>query len=840
MYPNRYLPRRLPEGLEDLLPLAVDLRWSWNHRADSLWETVDPVLWEATGNPWLILASVSQKRLEALARDSGFRRRLAEARRHLEAYRRARTWFAERHGDGPLRAVGYFSMEFGLTEALPIYSGGLGILAGDYLKSASDLGVPVIGVGLLYQRGYFHQVLDPEGRQLAFNPYNDPALLPVTPLRTPDGEWLRLEVELGEGRVCLRAWEAQVGRTRLLLLDSNDPLNPPEHRGITSELYGGGPELRLQQEIVLGIGGWRLLRMLGLSCEVCHLNEGHAALAVLERTRSCMEEHGLRFREALRLTRAGNLFTTHTPVEAGFDRFAPELVARYLGPYAGQLGLELEELLDLGRQRPGDRTEPFHMAYLALRGSGAVNGVSRLHAEVSRGIFQPLFPRWPRREVPVGHVTNGVHVPSWDSSEADALWTEACGQARWLGELQELEPALRCLSDEALWAFRCASRRALLEQVHRRLLRWSGQDSGVRSRACGARLDPNVLTLGFARRFTGYKRPNLLLHDPDRLAALLNHPERPMQLLIAGKAHPRDREGQAMIQAWARFITRPDVCGRVVFLEDYDIALAAELVQGVDLWINTPRRPWEACGTSGMKVLVNGGLNLSVLDGWWAEAWRPEVGWALGDDDGGPEPDEVRDARDAEALYRLLEEEVGPAFYERDARGVPRRWVARVRESMATLTPRYSSNRMLRQYTEAYYLPMARAYRERLARGGALARELEAWEGRLREHWDRIHLGRPEVRREGDCWEVRLPVYLAGLRPEDVAVELYADPLEEDQPPLRQPMEREEVLAGAVGGFRYRARVPAARPLEHYTARVVPHHPQARIPLEAALILWQR
>ncbi|RMD80207.1 MAG: glycosyltransferase family 1 protein [Gammaproteobacteria bacterium] len=839
MYPNRYLPRRLPEGLEDLLPLAIDLRWSWNHQADSLWETVDPVLWEATGNPWLILESVSQKRLEALAADADFRRRLAEQRQRLEAYRRAETWFARAHREAGLCGVAYFSMEFGLTEALPIYSGGLGILAGDYLKSASDLGVPVVGVGLLYQRGYFHQVLDPEGRQLAFNPYNDPALLPVMPLRTPDEEWLRLEVELGERRVYLRAWEAQVGRTRLLLLDSNDPLNPPEHRGITSELYGGGPELRLQQEIVLGIGGWRLLRALGLRCEVCHLNEGHAALAVLERARSCMEDTGLGFREGLRCTRAGNLFTTHTPVEAAFDRFAPTLVRRYLGPYAGRLGLEPEELLALGRTEGAGPEEPFNMAYLAVRGSGRVNGVSRLHGQVSRRIFQPLFPRWPQREVPVTHVTNGVHVPSWDSSEADALWTAACGQERWLGELEALEAELRCLSDETLWSFRCAARRELLDSVQRRLGRWGEHNGGVRSRACARCLDPNVLTLGFARRFTAYKRPNLLLHDPDRLAALLTHPERPMQLLIAGKAHPRDEEGQAMIQAWARFLTRPDVCGRVVFLEDYDIALAAELVQGVDLWINTPRRPWEACGTSGMKVLVNGGLNLSELDGWWAEAYRPEVGWALGD---GQEhdADPAWDAAEAAQLYRLLEEEVAPAFYDRDASGVPRRWIAKVRESMASLTPRFSTNRMLRQYTEEHYLPMAQAFREREARGGALAKELEAWEGRLREHWPRVHLGRPELSREGDCWELRLPVYLPGLHPEDVRVELYAEPLGEGEEPVREPMRREAALTGAVGGYLYVGRVPASRPAEHYTPRVVPHHPQAAVPLELPLILWQR
>ncbi len=552
---TRYLPRPLPESLQELTTLALDLRWSWHHGTDALWRTIDSELWEATANPWLVLETVSDARLEALARDRQF---LDEMQRQLQmraAHFGAETWF---HKQAPSFSgyVAYFSMEFGLCEALPIYSGGLGVLAGDHLKTACDLGVPVIGVGLLWQQGYFRQVLDARGEQIEFFPYNNPSMLPVTPLRDDSGEWVRVVVELPGRRVRLRAWFAQVGRRSLLLLDSNDPLNEPGDRGITGELYGGGQEMRLQQEIVLGIGGWRLLEMLKLDCPVCHLNEGHAAFAVLERARYFMEHTQLPFDVALCATRAGNLFTTHTPVEAGFDRFPPDLFVQYFRDYAERLGISMQHLLGLGGTNPSDAAEPFNMAYLAVRGARAVNAVSRLHGAVSRRIFQPLFPRWPEPEVPVDHVTNGVHVPSWDSAAADTLWTEACGKARWLGGLESVETNIRCLNDEALWSFRCEQRRRLVQHVRDRLT----QQTDVRGatlehvRECAGRLDSDVLTLGFARRFAEYKRPNLLLHDPDRLTRLLTDRDRPMQLIIAGKAHPHDAEGKRMIRQWSEYL----------------------------------------------------------------------------------------------------------------------------------------------------------------------------------------------------------------------------------------------------------------------------------------------
>jgi len=530
--------------------------------------------------------------------------------------------------------VAYFSMEFALSEALPIYSGGLGNVAADQLKAASDLGVPVIGVGVLYQQGYFRQVIAADGSQEALYPYNDPDQLPITPVRNQSGDLLRLPIVLPGQKVWLRAWQVQVGRVVLYLLDSNDPANPPAFRGITSELYGGGAELRLQQELLLGIGGWRLLRTLRLEPEVCHLNEGHAAFAILERARSFMEDTRRSFEVALAVTRAGNVFTTHTPVAAGFDRFSPALLERLLRPYAEQqLGVSLRDLLALGRENPDDPDEPFNMAYLAIRGSGAVNGVSRLHGQVSRRIFQSLFPRWPEVEVPVAHVTNGVHTPSWESAAADALWTKTCGTERWSQTLTTIERDIANASDGELWALRTAARRVLVDYARERVAQqvaFMGLPSDEAS-AIGVGLDPAVLTLGFARRFAAYKRPNLLLHDPARLLRILTNAAQPVQLVIAGKAHPADRGGQELIRMWIQFIRRPEVRNRVIFIADYDLLLAEHLVRGVDMWVNTPRRPWEASGTSGMKVLVNGGLNLSELDGWWAEAYEPEVGWALGD-----------------------------------------------------------------------------------------------------------------------------------------------------------------------------------------------------------------
>jgi starch phosphorylase len=828
------------EGFASLAELALDMRWSWNHWADEVWRELDPELWEFTHNPWVVLQTVSRDRMESVSADPAFRKKvdaLVQAKRQAA---KAPAWFQQTYPQSPLTCVAYFSMEFMLSEALPIYSGGLGNVAGDQMKTTSDLGVPVIGVGLLYQQGYFRQVLDKDGAQQALFPYNDPGQLPITPLRQANGEWLRLEIALPGYSVWLRAWQVQVGRVQLYLLDSNDLANLPAHRGITSELYGGGPELRLKQELLLGIGGWRLLAALGIQPEVCHLNEGHAAFAVLERARSFMEETGQRFEVALAVTRAGNLFTTHTAVAAGFDRFAPALIEQYLGGYAEKkLGITLHDLLALGRQNPNDSSESFNMAYLAIRGSGAVNGVSRLHAKVSRRIFTPLFPHWPVEEVPVGHVTNGVHMPSWDSAAADDLWTEACGKDRWVGTMETLEQDIRRIPDARLWQFRTAASKSLVEYARERLSRQLAASGALPEAVDQAKhlFDPKALTLGFARRFATYKRPNLLLHDPERLLRLLTDRERPVQLILAGKAHPADQAGQTLIREWTHFIRRPEARPHVIFLSDYDMLLTEHLVQGVDVWINTPRRPWEACGTSGMKVLVNGGINLSELDGWWAEAYTPELGWALGDGrEHGDDP--AWDAAEAEALYDLLEREVIPEFYTRNEQDIPTAWVARMRESMARLTPSFSANRTVREYTEQHYLPAASAYQERAAGKGAMGVQLVNWRRALEQNWSNLRFGDMKVATDGGNYVFEVQVYLGGLDPESVRVELYADGVNGGEP-VRQEMKGVGQLAGANGAI-YSTQVPTTRPATDYTARVIPQHGGVAVPLEAAQILWQR
>ena len=824
-----------------LAELALDLRWSWNHASDEIWSTLDPELWDLTHNPWVILQMVSQQRMDSISADPAFRARVNALLEAKRAAHGSSAWFQAAHPGSALTTVAYFSMEFMLSEALPIYSGGLGNVAGDQLKAASDLGVPVVGVGLLYQQGYFRQEVDASGAQMAVYPFNDPGQLPIRPLRGRDGEWLRLKLSFPGSDLWIRTWEVLVGRTKLYLLDTNDPANLPHHRGITSELYGGGPELRLRQEIVLGIGGWRLLRALELSPEVCHLNEGHAAFVVLERARCRMLEKHEPFDLALAVTRAGNLFTTHTPVDAGFDRFAPELIEQYLGTYAEkELGIPLAQVLAMGRQNPRSAAELFNMAYLAVRGSAHVNGVSRLHGQVSRRIFQPLFPRWPEAEVPIGHVTNGVHVPTWDSIPSDALWTLVCGKDRWRGDLASVHQDLHRAEDHDLWRLRKEERQCLVECVRKRLVRQRSSQGASAEDIDGAAniFDFNILTLGFARRFAAYKRPNLLLRDPDRLARLLSDPQRPIQLVVAGKAHPEDPEGQAMIREWNHFSRRPGVRSRVVFLSDYDMLLAEILVQGVDVWINTPRRPWEASGTSGMKVLVNGGLNLSELDGWWAEAYSPDVGWAIGDgQEHGDDP--VWDEAQARELYALLEEKVIPEFYTRDERGIPASWIARVRQSMARLTPTFSSNRVVREYTEAYYLPAANEYLARAAKDSKSGAELLDWSRNLARHWEGLRFGPLTVHQQNGDLLFEVHVSLGELDPDAVQVELYAE-AQLGGAPIRERMLRGPALAGAANSFVYSFGMPARRPASDYTARIVPSREGAFIPLEAGQILWQR
>lgn len=655
----------------DLYTLALDLRRSSSYFANELWETVDAELWHRTRNPWLIHQILSKKRRKELAANKNFQQlletHLARRKKDLESS----NWFSKTYGKKI--TIAYFSMEFGLSESLPIYSGGLGLLAGDHLKACSDLGVPIVGIGLLYQQGYFRQDISSNGKQIALYPFNEPDQLPLE--KVP----LRIPVEFPGRTVYFRVFKATVGNIPLYLLDSNDLLNEPTDRGITSELYGGGVTTRLKQEVALGIGGVRLLQALGIEVDVLHLNEGHAAFATLEQARMRDEP----FKEAFQKVKQRTLFTTHTPVEAGFDRFPIDIMRTGFPGYAKELGIPIEDLIALGQLKKND---PFNMAYLAVRGSSAVNGVSKLHGEVSQKLFEKL-------DCTVGAITNGVHIPSWESPESDALWCRCAGEHRWHEPIETLEKELSEISDKALWKFRSLARKKLIDYARERLQRELSRQGA--SLKLPNFLDPEVLTIGFSRRFATYKRVDLLLHDEKRLKRLLQ--EKKVQLIIAGKAHPADQPGQALIEKWIAFTTQPDVRPYAVFLSDYDILLAERLVQGMDLWINTPRRPWEASGTSGMKVLANGGLNFSSLDGWWAEAYSPEVGWAIPGDN---------DEKDAQLLMEQLEEEVVPLFYNRNNQGIPEGWLKKIKESMARLTPEYSTHRMVRDYVEKYYTRM--------------------------------------------------------------------------------------------------------------------------------------
>ena len=869
---HHFMP--LPEPLAGLAILADDLRWTWSHAGDDLWNAVDPGIWQRTQNPYVVLQSVGSQRLQALAEDQDFCAQLSETLKERQQYMQRPGWFRETYGaTSSISGIAYFSMEFGIGEALPLYAGGLGILAGDYLKSASDLQVPVVGVGLLYQQGYFRQMLDSEGWQQEFYPLSDPGSLPVEPLYRDTGEWLQVSIDLPGRALLLRIWKAKVGNVTLYLLDSNHPLNTPVDRGITAQLYGGSKEIRLLQEIVLGIGGWRVIEALGLDINICHLNEGHAAFVVLERARWCMQKHQVTAEMAWNLTRAGNVFTTHTPVAAAFDTFERELIREYGAPILKDTGISMETLLSLGRSPHSADDNGFNMAYLAMNGSLWVNGVSQLHAQVSRELFADLYPRWPIAQVPITYVTNGVHVPSWDSVWADRLWTEVAGKERWLGTLDRLSGAVEQATDESLWTFRCHGRQGLVSYARNRYsyessLKGAGPAQLERARCV---LDPNALTLGFARRFTNYKRPNLLLRQPDRLARLLSNSQRPVQIVVAGKAHPRDTEGKQMLQQWAHFMRRNDVVGKAVLLEDYDISLAQELVQGVDVWINTPRRPWEACGTSGMKVLVNGGLNLSELDGWWAEAYRPEVGWALGKNPLGchadtgiggrasvemPETErnlhqdvercrEEEDQRETEELFALLEGEIIPEFFDRDQRGLPLKWIQKMRCSMAQLAPQYSANRMVREYVAELYLPAAQWLSQRMANQFQPVQAMLDWRRKLTQFWRELHFGLLEAQVDQGRLSVDVQVHLGEIPEDAVAVQLYADMIADAESTIAAGAAAEihhltlcDRIPGELNAFHYRVEISTQRPAQHYTLRIIPAAEWVKVPQECHRILW--
>ena len=829
------------DHFEVLRSLAFDLGIRWSQANEDIWRELNAEVWEMTHNPCLVLNAVSREKIDQHLAEVRFLARVQQITDEHQQQLAAQSWFSARDGAELAGPVAYFSMEYMLSEALPIYSGGLGNVAGDQLKAASDLGVPVVAVGVLWQHGYFRQEIDSRGVQHALYPVNDTRQMPVEPLLQPDGSLLRMAIELPGLTVWLRGWQVAVGRNRLLLIDSNDPANPVPVRLITEQLYGGDTEMRLRQEIVLGIGGWRMLEAAGYQPRVCHLNDGHAAFAVLERARSYMRAQHVSFSVALTATRAGNLFTTHTPVSAGFDCFEPELIRKYLGHYIEhELEQSFDQIMALGKA-PGDNAQAtFNMAYLAIRGSGGVNAVSELHGHTSRRIFEPLFRRFPPEEVPIGHVVNGIHLPTWVSLEAQAHWHELHGgQTPWRGgETASVAQMLAEVDDALIWSMREQARSSLLAFVREQLATSEavrGESVAVVA-AAGARLDPGVLTLGFARRFSSYKRPNLLLQDPERLLRILNHPTRPVQLLIAGKAHPLDEVGQQMIQQWHDFIARPETQGRVAFIEDYDMRIARHLVQGVDVWVNTPRRPWEACGTSGMKILANGGLNLSQLDGWWAEAFADDVGWAVGDgQEHGSEHDEV----DARQLYSLLEEQVVPAFYDRAPSGEPRGWINRMRRSMSQLVAQYSADRAVREYVERYYLPLARGYERRTRHHSALAIELVAVISDITRRWTGLRIVASTWRRAGTLHHIQIDMALGGIAPQCLRVQLYR--AGDEHRCSRSWSLSQRADSPRNGLALYEGQVPNDCPESAYTVRVmVNDRSELFVPLEVPLIFWEK
>lgn len=838
------IPREFESITTQLFKLATDLRWTWSHAGDALWQLIDETTWKATRNPYVILQKLSITRLTELVNESQFEQQLQASVNIRENYLNRSCWadryFPRNSQRESIQAkIAYFSMEFGLGEALPIYAGGLGILAGDHLKASSDLGVPLIGIGLLYDQGYFHQYLDNEGWQREAYSYNDSRNMPLQPVLKKDGAWLTIDIAFPGRTVHFRIWQVQVGRTLLFLLDSNDPLNNPIDQGITGRLYDGSKELRLAQEIVLGIGGWRIIEALELPIEICHLNEGHAAFATIERAHCFKEKNKVNFFQALWATRAGNIFTTHTPIAAAFDTFSPDLLRYYGQQYVESLGIEPEYLLGLGRKDSKNFSEQFNMAYLAANTCSKINGVSCLHGEVSRRIFSELFPRWPVKEIPISHITNGVHMPSWDSREANTIWKNRCGKDRWFGTQETLCDAIKQVSDKDLWNLRNTERTNLVHYTRRRLTNQLSQNLINRSRSFSPEqlqnvLDPNTLTLGFARRFAEYKRPNLLLYDQDRFIRLLNNAEMPVQIVVAGKAHPENNVGKRFIRDWANFVKQPQVRSKAVFLEDYDIALAKHLVQGVDVWINTPRRPWEACGTSGMKVLVNGGINVSELDGWWAEAYSSGVGWALGD--GNEHQDNEWDATDADQLYELLEQEVVPMFYARNDKGLPNEWLQTIRRSMSELTPRFSSNRMVREYTEKIYVPARLNFNHRTVDNAALAKTLHQWKTHIDQHWDEIYWGDLAIYNQQDFALFKVSIFLGEIPPDSIKMQLFSESNSE------QDSIQEMVFDGEVPGlhnwFTYSVRIQTSRQLHHFTPRICAFHCDLDVPLEANMICW--
>jgi starch phosphorylase len=838
----------LPERLQALQKIAYNLWWCWNHEAVALFRRIDEERYTAVENsPVKLLGSIEQSKLEMLQRDDGFLAHMDRVEESLEQYMTGTTWFQETYPETPSCRVAYFSAEFGIHESIPIYSGGLGVLAGDHLKAASDLGVPLAGVGLMYREGYFRQYLNVDGWQQERYPENDFFNLPLIPETAEDGTPILVNVPFPGRDVWVRIWRIQVGRIPLYLLDANIPRNNPDDRQITARLYGGDQDMRIRQEMILGMGGIRALRALGRMPTVCHMNEGHSAFLSLERIRLLMEEHGLDFAAAREAVAAGNCFTTHTPVPAGNDVFAPNQVEHYFSGYLGQLRIDKNEFLGLGRQNPRDHNEPFCMTVLAIRIANKSNGVSKLHGTVSRKMWRAIWPDLPETEIPIVSITNGVHTRSWLAAEMAQLYD------RYLGIQWEKRPTdhsiwkrVEHIPNAELWRTHERRRERLVAFARNRLrfqLTRRGAPPSEIARAEEV-LDPEALTIGFARRFATYKRGNLIFRNLDRLTAIVNNKDAPVQLIFAGKAHPRDHGGKELIAEILHIARRPELRRRVVFLEDYDINVARYMDMGVDVWLNNPRRPLEASGTSGMKICANGGINLSVLDGWWVEGFAGDNGWAIG---AGEEYTDLtyQDDIESRAIYDLLEQEIVPLFYNRSSDGLPRGWLKVMKRSMSTVCPVFNTNRMVQEYVEKSYWPSAERYHALAGDNLKRATDLARWRKRLAQGWSQIKVETVEANgvdpmHVGGELEVSARVNLGSLAPDDVEVQLFhgaVDSLGEIPNPATVTMSHNGAHQGNT--WQFKGTIPCRSSGQHgFAVRVLPRHQLLTNPFEPGLICW--
>ncbi|HYF52138.1 MAG TPA: alpha-glucan family phosphorylase [Planctomycetota bacterium] len=839
----------LPARLSALREIANNLWWSWNQEAREVFTRIDRDAWEASyHNPIAMFSRVSQKRLKELERDEGFLAHLDRVKQQLDAYMTARTWYHTKAGETKKTNIAYFCAEFGVHECLPIYSGGLGLLAGDHLKAASGLGVPLVGVGLFYHNGYFRQYLNHEGWQQEFLAGNDFYNLPCT-LETKDGKPIVVDVDLPGRRVYAQIWRVQVGRVPLYLLDTRIDQNKIEDRAITDQLYGGDHEHRLKQEIVLGVGGIRALRALGIEPQVCHMNEGHSAFLAIERIRILIQEKGQHFHQALEAGIPGNIFTTHTPVPAGNEVFGIDLMDRYFGDWYGKLKIDRKAFLALGRQNPHDEAEPFSMTVLALRTAGHANGVSKLHGYVSRKMWAGVWPEVPVHEVPITSITNGVHIRSYVSDQLNELFVRYCGP-RWSYDAAQHGIGWKGpenIPDAEIWRVHERRRSRLVtwarERVKEQLARSGAAPKEIE--AADEILDPEALTIGFSRRFATYKRGTLLFSDPARLEAILSDKSRPVQILYAGKAHPKDSAGKQFIQQIYKMARDPRFKNRVIFLEDYDIVVARYLVQGVDVWLNNPRRPLEASGTSGMKAAANGALNCSILDGWWCEGYDGQNGWAIGRGEEYTDL-EYQDEVESRALYDLLEKQIIPLFYDRTTDDLPREWIRRMKRAMNMAAGQFSTHRMVREYFEQFYAPSGEQWHAINDEGHKGARDLWDWKMALFQKWAQIRVVSVDSEQQeglavGSALKIRTKVHLGPVPPDSVQVQAYMGPLSD-----KGGVELGRALpldyngnGSAPGVYDYQGTIPCEMSGRFgFEIRVLPKNPRLTSPFIPSLITW--